>query len=188
METTGSHLADLEGLMKHLREELRPFGDRMKSVASDLKTVPVVGKEDRPEEIANLMLAYRHMEDCIMRLGKVIQAYNGGENPLMPRNTSVVPGGVSVTPQNAGASMFADPILVVRMYDKNTVYYGPHSCQKCDKTGKKGTLICKAGNGAPDMLEFDYPVDQAEILILDGKGTPYPNTHSELAWERHICK
>lgn len=33
---------------------------------------------DRGEMIANLMLSYRHLEDARMRLGKVIQAYDGG--------------------------------------------------------------------------------------------------------------
>jgi hypothetical protein len=34
--------------------------------------------EDRGEVIANIMLAYRHLEDASMRLGKAIQAHNGG--------------------------------------------------------------------------------------------------------------
>jgi hypothetical protein len=33
---------------------------------------------DRGEMIANVMLAYRHLEDARMRLGKAIQAYDGG--------------------------------------------------------------------------------------------------------------
>jgi len=32
----------------------------------------------QPEAIANVMLAYRHLEDASMRLGKVIQAIDGG--------------------------------------------------------------------------------------------------------------
>lgn len=31
-----------------------------------------------PEVFANLMLSYRHIEDASMRLGKVLQALNGG--------------------------------------------------------------------------------------------------------------
>lgn len=34
--------------------------------------------QDNGEMIANVMLAYRHLEDAAMRLGKVIQAYDGG--------------------------------------------------------------------------------------------------------------
>lgn len=33
---------------------------------------------DRGEMLANVTLAYRHLEDARMRLGKVIQAYDGG--------------------------------------------------------------------------------------------------------------
>lgn len=34
--------------------------------------------EDTGEMIANLRLAYRHLEDASMRLGKAIQAHDGG--------------------------------------------------------------------------------------------------------------
>ena len=33
---------------------------------------------------ANIMLAYRHLEDARMRLGKVVQAYDGGQS-VYPR-------------------------------------------------------------------------------------------------------
>lgn len=85
MENT--NLQTTEEVMKELREELRPYGERIFGMAQVLKNpnLPATAKEDRGEEAANLMLAYRHMEDCVMRLGKVIQAFNGGENPLMPK-------------------------------------------------------------------------------------------------------
>lgn len=57
-------------------------------------------------------------------------------------------------------------------YDKY-VWYGPHPCQKCDADVKKGTKIVKAGNGAPDDLEFDFVHD-----------SQYPG-HK---WSKHICK
>lgn len=51
-------------------------------VAADLTNrtdVPTAAPAaDRGEMIANTMLAYRHLEDARMRLGKVIQAYDGG--------------------------------------------------------------------------------------------------------------
>lgn len=56
--------------------------------------------------------------------------------------------------------------------DESLVYYGPHSCQKCDPKGKLGTLIVKAGNGAPDSLEFNFT-----------HGSHYPN-HK---WVQHKC-
>lgn len=41
-------------------------------------TEPTVEGQDRSEMIANVVLAYRHMEDAAMRLGKAIQAFDGG--------------------------------------------------------------------------------------------------------------
>lgn len=38
------------------------------------------GVSDNGEMIANIMLAYRHLEDATMRLGKAIQAYDGGQS------------------------------------------------------------------------------------------------------------
>jgi hypothetical protein len=34
--------------------------------------------------IANVMLAYRHLEDAAMRLGKAVQAFDGGQS-VYPR-------------------------------------------------------------------------------------------------------
>lgn len=61
---------------------------------------------------------------------------------------------------------------IINLRDPNLVYYGPHACQKCDKDGKKGTLIVKAGNGAPDDLGFDFV-----------HGSHYPNHE----WKKHVC-
>lgn len=66
--------------MEGLRSALKPHGAYLLELKKHL-TNPETGSiagEDRAEEIANIMLAYRHLEDCIMRLGKVIQAYDGG--------------------------------------------------------------------------------------------------------------
>jgi hypothetical protein len=38
------------------------------------------GIEDPAEMKANLMLCYRHLEDAAMRLGKVLQAKDGGKS------------------------------------------------------------------------------------------------------------
>jgi hypothetical protein len=39
---------------------------------------------DLGEMLANIMLAYRHLEDAAMRLGKAVQAYDGGAS-VYPR-------------------------------------------------------------------------------------------------------
>lgn len=46
-------------------------------------------KELESEAIANATLAFRHVEDAAMRLGKVLQALNGGESVY--DNSGVVP-------------------------------------------------------------------------------------------------
>lgn len=44
---------------------------------------------DYGEAIANIMLAYRHMEDARMRIGKTIQALDGGISVYdRPKNTT----------------------------------------------------------------------------------------------------
>lgn len=70
------------------------------------------------------------------------------------------------------------PNSTERSADPSLVYYGPHSCQKCDPFGDKGTLIVKAGNGAPDDLEFDFPRGIKQGII-------YPNDRSDLIWIKH---
>lgn len=41
---------------------------------------PNLGESDLGEMIANVTLAYRHLEDASMRLGKAIQAADGGKS------------------------------------------------------------------------------------------------------------
>lgn len=57
----------LAGVVKHLKKH--------PSLAPSLM---VRTDEDPGEAIANLTLAYRHLEDARMRLGKAIQAMEGG--------------------------------------------------------------------------------------------------------------
>lgn len=73
----------------------RTLVDKVKSIRSccvsweqsiiDLKKCEEFQQEQQfpnqhSEAIANIMLAYRHMEDARMRLGKVLQAWDGGES------------------------------------------------------------------------------------------------------------
>jgi len=48
----------------------------------DLKKSDSMEEWDKGEMIANAILAYRHLEDAGMRLGKVMQAKNGGKSIL----------------------------------------------------------------------------------------------------------
>lgn len=71
----------LKTVMSNYRAELTLIGKELIAIKATNKDAPIIGVEDRAEEQANLTLAYRHLEDCIMRLGKVCQAYDGGVNP-----------------------------------------------------------------------------------------------------------
>jgi hypothetical protein len=69
-----------------LREQVKPLA----KAVLDLRFGPLVlagallVESDPGEMIANLMLAYRHLEDAAMRLGKAVQAYDGGTS-VYPR-------------------------------------------------------------------------------------------------------
>lgn len=61
-----------------LRKEIKNIGDRVKALKQDdvFKDLPKIS--DQGEMMANIMLTYRHLEDARMRIGKIVQAYDGG--------------------------------------------------------------------------------------------------------------
>jgi hypothetical protein len=62
-----------------LRKTIKKVAADVKEhVVNGAKTQVFTSKSDISEMISNSMLAYRHLEDASMRLGKVIQAYDGG--------------------------------------------------------------------------------------------------------------
>lgn len=62
----------------------------------------------------------------------------------------------------------------INYLNKNLIYYGPHHCQKCDKDGKKETLIVRAEKNGK-IFTFDFV-----------HGSHYPNH----IWKKykHVCK
>lgn len=64
----------------NIRSQIKSLAKHLKDVKNmhNSTAVKPAPKEDRAEVLANLMLAYRHLEDASMRLGKAIQAYDGG--------------------------------------------------------------------------------------------------------------
>lgn len=60
-----------------LRTELEKIGQTVKEL---MKNDNHEEGHDIGEVKANIMLAYRHIEDARMRLGKVIQAEDGGKS------------------------------------------------------------------------------------------------------------
>ena len=81
---------DVETTPKTFSESCSQNRNFIKSLAKDvllLKVHPAftevgtaVESQDHGEMTANIMLAYRHLEDAAMRLGKAIQAFDGGKS------------------------------------------------------------------------------------------------------------
>lgn len=74
-----------EEVINKLRKEIQETAFKIEYYQSDLETEQDDLKDDdsdsyngRKEMIANTELAYRHLEDARMRLGKALQAKNGG--------------------------------------------------------------------------------------------------------------
>lgn len=58
------------------KSECEDFRRRLKVIADE---IALYRSREQPGEVgANLTLAYRHLEDASMRLGKAIQAIDGG--------------------------------------------------------------------------------------------------------------
>lgn len=61
------------------RNHIEMWAERVKELMNHVAfTEPKVEGRDHGEMKANIMIAYRHLEDARMRLGKAIQAYDGG--------------------------------------------------------------------------------------------------------------
>lgn len=76
----GDDLTPVQNRAKELRSAIEAVKAQVKQLADDLKSgnVVEVGKNtDKGEQIANAILAFRHLEDAKMRIGKVIQATVG---------------------------------------------------------------------------------------------------------------
>ena len=65
-----------------LRSKIGAIDKEVGNLLIELKNSPKIGGKEFPEEIANAMLAHRHLEDARMRLGKVIQSAEGGVSIL----------------------------------------------------------------------------------------------------------
>lgn len=69
--------------VEDLRRQIGQVAASVKQLKADASAVQQI--EDpghRGEAIANVQLAYRHLEDARMRLGKVLQAADGGVSIL----------------------------------------------------------------------------------------------------------
>ena len=76
---------DFKEIIFQIRERLLPEAENIKKMVKHPACQDEQEAWNQHSEIrANIMLAYRHMEDCRMRLGKAIQAYDGGKS-VYPR-------------------------------------------------------------------------------------------------------
>lgn len=73
--------ATLEEQVERGRLEIKHIAEFVLRMKQDQRFTndQVVG-EDLDEAEENIMFAYRHLEDARMRLGKILQALNGGES------------------------------------------------------------------------------------------------------------
>lgn len=67
--------ANIDGLRADIQTTVKTIL-KLKPLIS--KSTELPGTADVPEMMANLTLAQRHLEDARMRLGKVLQAMDGG--------------------------------------------------------------------------------------------------------------
>lgn len=79
--------SDQAKAMNAVRREIKDVAKLVKQQVEETKARPQVVNEDKGEVIANLMLTYRHLEDASMRLGKAIQAHDGGISVYDPATT-----------------------------------------------------------------------------------------------------
>lgn len=80
-------MTDLEQACESNRITIQAIGDAVKSLNKHPECIGEVGQSAEQwelccEMLANLTLAYRHLEDACMRLGKVMQAIQGGVSIL----------------------------------------------------------------------------------------------------------
>ncbi len=71
---------DFAGACSFARMNTKKLGDELKNIIDFAKKHPEIEGLDKGEMIENATLAYRHCEDVSMRLGKAIQAFEGGKN------------------------------------------------------------------------------------------------------------
>lgn len=81
-EEIQAHLqsGDFDIECKLLRRSIKEAGAQTKSLIGHPVFASPPENREYAEMKANVMLAYRHLEDAVMRLGKAIQAYDGGKS------------------------------------------------------------------------------------------------------------
>lgn len=68
----------MKDILTELRRDINEVAIRVKSIRH--ADTGLISQDGKSEYIANVTLAYRHLEDARMRLGKAIQALEGGQS------------------------------------------------------------------------------------------------------------
>jgi hypothetical protein len=68
----------IESAVEEARGYVKANAKGLLDLKATIAATEAIEGEDRGEVMANITLAYRHLEDAAMRLGKVLQARNGG--------------------------------------------------------------------------------------------------------------
>lgn len=78
MEECKKSMPTYEESINELRKAIKDLAAQVDASKKHLSGCETMEGENRGEELANLTLCYRHLEDASMRLGKVLQHRNGG--------------------------------------------------------------------------------------------------------------
>ena len=71
----------MDNVFSNLRLEIKRVGEMVLLAKAEINpSNPLPEEADVGEMIANITLAYRHIEDASMRVGKAIQAFEGGKS------------------------------------------------------------------------------------------------------------
>ncbi len=102
MDTTTLPPADFKNDCDTLRTDLKAIAARTIALMKHSTFDNLPAPSNAGEMKANTMLAFRHLEDAAMRVGKAIQAYMGGESPLggpsTPNGTAPIGDALAAAP------------------------------------------------------------------------------------------
>jgi hypothetical protein len=87
MEQKEMEQDELVVIFNEIRTTIKNVAASTRKAIDTMPKLPTIEGETRGEVMANLTLAYRHLEDASMRIGKAIQARDGGKSVYDPKTT-----------------------------------------------------------------------------------------------------
>ncbi len=82
LPTTNQTPATVKERCDILRVNIKDICGTLAALRANVASSAVKEGENRSEVMANITIAFRALEDAAMRIGKAIQADQGGESPL----------------------------------------------------------------------------------------------------------